>query len=92
MPAIDLATLLAHDELLSSYLQEDNTINLMSIPAERKHVSCLYIQATLQEALDKLEKDNVNVLCIRNRVSSMTNPVVGRLSREDINNFYQYKT
>jgi CIC family chloride channel protein len=92
MPAIDLATLLASDDLLAQYLHEDNTIDLLAIPAERKSVSCLYVQATLQEALDQLEKDKVDILCIRNMASPMINPIKGRLSRDDINNFYHYKT
>lgn len=91
MPAIDLATLLSDTDTLQEYINQDNRVDMLAIPAERKEVGCLYIQATLQEALDKLEQDNVEVLCIQNTAAPLINPVIGILSRDDINNFYHYK-
>ena len=64
-------------------------IDLDEIPATRKDVTGVLLQATLAEALEALNKSGVQALYI-NRISApMTESVVGIVTREDIESFYQ---
>ena len=78
---------------LITYLQDVNedpeTIDLNAIPATRKDIQAVMLQATLSEALDKLNQSGVQALYV-NRISGpMLNSVVGVLTREDIESYYQ---
>ena len=64
-------------------------IDLIKIPATRKDVSPVLLQATLAEALTILEETGKQALYV-NRISApMIDSVVGVLSREDIESYYQ---
>ncbi|MCG8614093.1 MAG: chloride channel protein, partial [Pseudomonadales bacterium] len=69
----------------------DKSIDLMAIPAQRKDLQSLYFQATLQEALDRFDDSGAELLYVE-RVSAPTiKTILGVLSRQDIENYYQYK-
>ncbi|MEO2177487.1 MAG: chloride channel protein [bacterium] len=64
-------------------------IDLNEIPATRKDVAPILLQATLQEALDVLNDTGLQALYV-NRISSpMFDSVVGIVTREDIESYYQ---
>lgn len=67
----------------------NDRIDLTQIPATRKDVSPVLLQATLAEALTILEETGKQALYV-NRISApMIDSVVGILSREDIERYYQ---
>ncbi len=78
-------------EDLGQYLQEaeEHVIDLAAIPATRKDVTGILLQATLSEALDTLNSSGVQALYV-NRISAplMDSPV-GIVTREDIETYYQ---
>lgn len=81
-------------EDLVNYLQEsddneDDSIDLAAIPATRKDVNSILLQATLSEALDSLNHSGVQALYV-NRISApMMDSPVGIVTREDIETYYQ---
>lgn len=82
MPAVDLAR----------YLQESEEpeINLMEIPARRFQVAPIHLQATLQEALDKLEKSGAETIYVEHRTAPGITRVYGILTRDHIESAYRY--
>ncbi|MEW8585169.1 MAG: chloride channel protein, partial [Candidatus Thiodiazotropha sp.] len=57
MPAVDLLRILEQQE-------EDETFDLLSLPATRLELAPLRMQATLQEALEKLDNSQADALYI----------------------------
>lgn len=81
MRAEDLATFLSKSEA--------EVIDLKEIPATRKEVGAILLQATLSEALDTMNSKGVDALYV-NRISApMIDSVVGIVTRENIENYYQ---
>tara|TARA_B110000977_G_scaffold88137_1_gene117150 strand:- start:11986 stop:13785 length:1800 start_codon:yes stop_codon:yes gene_type:complete len=78
-------------EDLAQYLsfQPEEQIDLTAIPATRKDVTSIFLQATLSEALDSLNQSGLQALFV-NRISApLLDSPVGILTREDIESFYQ---
>jgi chloride channel protein, CIC family len=78
-------------EDLAQYLspESEEQIDLTAIPATRKDVTSIFLQATLSEALDSLNKSGVQALFV-NRISApLLDSPVGILTLEDIESFYQ---
>ncbi len=76
---------------LIEFMKTDKQINidLEQIPATRKDVSAILLQATLKEALDLLNDSGVQALYV-NRISApMIDSVVGIVTREYIEFYYQ---
>jgi CIC family chloride channel protein len=64
-------------------------VDLREIPATRKDVTSILLQATLSEALDTLNTRRVQALYV-NRISApLIDSVVGIVTREDIETYYQ---
>jgi chloride channel protein, CIC family len=68
---------------------EANEIDLRGIPATRKDVSSILLQATLSEALDALNKHGVQALYVNRIAAPMMDAPVGIITREDIDSYYQ---
>ena len=62
-------------------------IELLNIPGQREDVVNVDIRATLQEALDSLNKQGVRGLCVRRTSMPLVAPIMGVMTREDINNY-----
>ena len=78
-------------EDLAQYLsfQPEEQVDLTAIPATRKDVTSIFLQATLSEALDSLNQSGLQALFV-NRISApLLDSPVGILTREDIESFYQ---
>jgi CIC family chloride channel protein len=79
-------------EDLSTFIddaEEIEEIDLKEIPATRKDVNSILLQATLSEALDTLNNSGVQALYV-NRISApLIDSVVGIVTREDIESYYQ---
>ena len=63
------------------------TIELLSIPGQREDVVNIDIRATLQEALEELNEQGVRALCVRRTSMPLVAPIMGVLTRDDINNY-----
>jgi chloride channel protein, CIC family len=79
-------------EDLILYLSENSdveTIDLGEIPATRRDVTSILLQATLSEALDSLNHKGVQALYVNRITGPLMDSPVGILTREDIETFYQ---
>lgn len=79
-------------EDLARYLEDNSEleqIDLGEIPATRKDVTSVLIQATLSEALETLNEKGVQAVYV-NRISAPAiDSVIGIVTREDIESYYQ---
>lgn len=97
LPTVDLAHYLEEQQLILD--QEENSnkdvnefmIDLFEIPAQRKDLSSLYFQATLQEALDRFSETKTDILFVERTSGPNISRVLGVLHRSDVENYYQYK-
>lgn len=71
--------------------KNDNTLDLMALPGQRKDIAPLYIQATLQEAREKLRQTGVEALYIQNVGAPLISPINGILTKEDIERYYHLR-
>ncbi|MFT7132595.1 MAG: CIC family chloride channel protein [Cyclobacteriaceae bacterium] len=79
-------------EDLTQYLKVGNdkeSIDLTEIPATRKDVRSIMLQATLSEALDTLNSTGVQALYVTRISAPMIDSAVGIIDRSDIESFYQ---
>ena len=67
---------------------EPDAIDLLAIPGLRKDAITLDMRASLGEALEKFEQTEIQTLLICRTDESMITPVVGILTRDDIENYY----
>jgi CIC family chloride channel protein len=76
---------------VTAYLENSKPerVNLKEIPATRKDVTSIMLQATLKEALDVMNETGHESLYV-NRISApMIDSVVGIITRQDIESYYQ---
>ena len=81
MPAVDLARYLEESEV--------ETIDLSKIPAQRYQMASIYLQATLQEAMDKLEKSAAEAIYVEQPTSPDARRIRGVLTRKQIESPYR---
>jgi CIC family chloride channel protein len=92
LPAADLGVVLQQQrEKPDAAAQAEAEIDLMAIPAHRRELMAIHLQATLQEALDRLEENKLEVLFVRRKTKpGKPSGVYGVLSRQDIEANYRY--
>jgi len=66
-------------------------VNLLKIPAQRRDLAPLHIQATLEEALAVLRASNVEALYVQRTSAPMIKPIIGIVTHTDIVNYYSSK-
>ncbi|WP_250656508.1 chloride channel protein [Alkalimarinus coralli] len=96
LPVVDLARYLEeNDEQFKTAEAEPAAekimIDLLEIPAQRKDITPLYYQATLQEAMDQFTESSTEALLVERTSAPMIKTVLGIITRSDIENYYQYK-
>ena len=75
---------------LSSVKPEDlDAIDLMEIPATRKDVTNILLQATLGEAMNSLKTSGVQALYVNRITAPMMDSPVGIITLEDLESYYQ---
>ena len=84
MPAVDLAR----------YLEESGSsgadkIKLSQIPAQRYQLAAIHLQATLQEAMDKLEQSGAEAIYVEQPTSPGSRRIRGILTRGHIESAYR---
>jgi len=80
MPAVDLARFLEESET--------DTIALSQIPAQRYQLAAVHLQATLQEAIDKLEQSGAEAIYVEQPTSPDARRIRGILTRSQIESAY----
>jgi CIC family chloride channel protein len=65
----------------------DDPVDFMNVPGMRKDVAVIDIQATLQQALDHLRDTGVEALCVTRTSAPLITPIVGIVTREDIDRY-----
>jgi CIC family chloride channel protein len=68
---------------------DKDSIDLTEIPATRKDVRSIMLQATLSEALDTLNSTGVQALYVTRISAPMIDSAVGIIDRSDIESYYQ---
>ena len=79
-------------EDLARFLEEHpdvEQIDLSEIPATRKDVTSVMLQATLSEALDMINSKGVEAVYVNRITAPMIDSVIGIVTREDIESYYQ---
>ena len=67
---------------------EELLVDLLAIPGLRKDVVLLQFQATLHEAMTRLKETGREAVCVTRTAAPMITPIIGVLTREDIEKFY----
>mgnify|MGYP006422861827 CR=1 FL=1 len=83
MPGIAIASYLAQEETADE-------IDLREIPADRLELAAVHLQATLQEALDILNRERVEALYVTRPIAPGIHHIYGVLTRGRIESAYQY--
>ncbi len=78
------------NESIARPIEKD--IDLLAIPADRQDVASVYLQANLEEALDTMERENVDAIYIFRTTSTTEDKIYGILTKEQIESHYSYKT
>jgi chloride channel protein, CIC family len=79
---------------LSLYLQsldknETDDVDLLNIPAQRQQWVVINPQATLQQALDAMNEDNVNAVCVQSHQRTATKQILGIINRQMLEAYYK---
>jgi len=69
----------------------EQEIDLLAIPADRQDVASVYLQANLEEALDTMERENVEAIYIFRTTTPTSDKIYGILTKEQIESHYSYK-
>jgi len=85
MPGSDLAR---HLHQLSA--EESADIDLLTIPATRQHLAPIDLRATLQEALEVLDRSHAEALYVTQTIAPLITRTYGILTRQDIEATYRY--
>ncbi len=93
LPAVDLARYLedAENRDGDEDKEQPESVDLMSIPANRRDVAPVQYQATLDEALNEFDTTNAEALYVQRHVAPMIQRVYGVVLKSDIESYYQYR-
>ncbi len=89
----DLVLMAAVD--LVRYLQQrpppaGGEIDLLGIPAQRRDVAAVHLQATLQEALEVLDREGAEALYVQRMTAPGIHRIYGILTREGVESAYRF--
>lgn len=91
LAAAELVRAMEAVDITSKNTEDTLIFNLNEIPAQRKDLTPIHSQATLEEALVQLNSKNVDALYVETQRPTMHKETVGILTRSDIETFYQLK-
>ncbi|UCE89831.1 MAG: chloride channel protein [Pseudomonadota bacterium] len=94
LPASDLGRYLQDAEAQAAVESTDTEaaeIDLLGIPARRRDLSPIGLQANLQEALDVLDRSRTEALFVTRDGTAASKPIYGVLTRQDIESHYRYQ-
>lgn len=91
LPGTDLARHMHQEtESEAEAEQEEKPVDLMEIPAQRRQVTPIDLQASLQEAYDALRESAADAVYVRWSTASGAERIYGVLTRQDIEATYGY--
>lgn len=90
MPAADLALYISKLEESENTESTPTSINLLEIPANRDNLTPILLSATLQEALDSMNQNDVNAVYVRRMSAPNIYRVFGIVRKQDIETFYEH--
>jgi H+/Cl- antiporter ClcA len=82
LPAADLARFLEEHDV--------EVVNLLRIPAQRRHLAPIHMEASLQEARVALEQSNAEALYVRRQIAPVNYRTFGVLLRRDVESNYAF--
>lgn len=88
LPAVDLVRFM--ESCVIDGKEKPEQIKLLEIPAQRRDLAPIYYQATLEEALNRLENGPAQALYVERNSGGLTR-TLGVLTQSDIEKYYQYK-
>ncbi|MET1256999.1 chloride channel protein [Aliikangiella maris] len=80
------------EEQEEEFKSELGDIDLLSIPADRQDIASVYLQGNLEQALDTMEREQVDAVYIFRTTTPTTDKIYGVLTREVIESHYSYKS
>lgn len=83
LPAADLARALSDSEA--------HTFDLLAIPARRRDLAPIHLQASLQEAMEALQAGRAEVLYVQRTIAPFIQRIYGVLTREAVEENYRYR-
>ncbi|MCK5647606.1 MAG: chloride channel protein, partial [Gammaproteobacteria bacterium] len=95
MPAIELVKYMEQQReeglMAENENNSDEWVDLLEIPARRIEIASIHLQATLEEALNELDKDDLDALYVKRINTPGIVHIYGVLTREQIESAYQFK-
>jgi CIC family chloride channel protein len=89
LPPVDLARCLEQHGSPAPGPDQPPVLDLLEIPAQRRDLAPLHFQATLLEALDRLNATKTEALYVERGHSDTAPTVLGVVLRNDIESYYQ---
>lgn len=77
------------DRHLNSAPDAGDAIDLLTIPAQRENTAPISQQATLQEALDCMNKKNIDALYVLSTTPNKQTDIIGVITRQTIKAYYR---
>ena len=90
LPATDLARHLNELDLTSENDEQEQQIDLFTIPAKRQDTVAIPIIATLQEAHEKMQSNDCKILYVTGAHGNAKKRIYGIITREHIDSSYQF--
>ena len=87
LPAVDLARHLGDTSKGGDDLAQ---VDLLQIPAQRLDAAAIHLQATLQEAFEKLESASVEAVYVERLTANGVRRIYGVLTREAVESAYRF--
>ncbi|SHE72886.1 H+/Cl-antiporter ClcA [Modicisalibacter ilicicola DSM 19980] len=86
LKAADLARALLDEELA-----DQQTFDLLEVPGQRLELAPIHLQATLNEAFDRLHEYGVDALYVEHTTAPKIQKISGIITRDAIESYYRYK-
>lgn len=77
--------------LLDEQWNEEEAFDLLEIPGQRLELAPIHLQATLNEAFDRLNEYGVDALYVQHTTAPMIQKISGIITRQAIESYYRYK-
>ncbi|WP_168015238.1 chloride channel protein [Halomonas salinarum] len=86
LKAADLARVLLDEDAWA----KEEQIDLLEVPGQRLDMAPIHLEATLSEALDRLNEARVDALYVETSMGPIKRRISGIITRESIENYYRY--
>jgi CIC family chloride channel protein len=86
LKAADLARV-----MLDEHWADEESFDLLEIPGQRLDLAPIHLQATLNEAFERLNEYGVDALYVQHTTAPMIQKISGIITRDAIESYYRYK-